>query len=127
MLSHSPAAIAAPIQAVRKARTRSPAADIGPDDGDERAPEAEDQRDQEVFDARADTVAGDGRRPELADQSGRDRDGDIGADRDQRRDGADAQDLAKQRPAKYRIRAARGGSGSATSTDTTASARLPAA
>ena len=40
-------------------------ADIGADHGDERTAQAEDQRDQQVFEPRAGAVAGDRRRAEL--------------------------------------------------------------
>ena len=74
-------------------------ADIGADHGDQRAAETEHQRDQQIFEARAGAVAGDGRRAERADEAGGDGDGEIGLHRDQRCDRADAQDVGEQRPA----------------------------
>ena len=53
-------------------------ADIGSDHGDERAAEAEDERDQQIFEPRAGAVAGDGGRTEGADKAGGDGDGEIG-------------------------------------------------
>ena len=91
--------MAAPIQATRNARSGRPRADIGADHGDERAAQSEDQRDEQIFEARAGAVTGDGRGAEGADQAGRDRDGQIGLHRDQSRDRADAKNVGKQRPA----------------------------
>src|SRR5271166_1211284 len=65
---------------------------------DERAAQPEDDRNQQVFEARAHAVAGDRGGPEPPDESRRDYDDQIGLNRDQGGDGADAQDVAEQPP-----------------------------
>jgi hypothetical protein len=75
-------------------------ADVGSDHGDEGAAQPENERDKEIFDPRAGAVTGDGGRPELADETRRDADRQIGCNSDQRGDGTHAQDVPEQRPAK---------------------------
>ena len=91
--------MAAPIQADAQRAVRPAGADIGADHGDERAAQAEYQRNEQIFEPRTGAVAGNGGRAEGADKAGRDRDREIGLHRDQRRDRADAKDVGEQRPA----------------------------
>src|SRR5207237_3979478 len=74
-------------------------ADVGSDDGDERATKPEYERNQKVLEARADPVAGDRRGSEAADESGRDRDRQIRLNGDQGGDRAHSQNVAEERPA----------------------------
>ena len=78
-------------------------ADVGADQRDQRPAEAEGERDQQIFQPRADAVAGDRGGAEGADHAGGQRDGDVGHDRGQRGEQADPQDVAEQRPAQPRL------------------------
>src|SRR5439155_21001719 len=88
-----------PQRAVSLART-----DVRSHHGDERPPEPEYERDQQVLQARTGSVARDRSRTEAADESGRDRDREIRLDSDQGGDRAHSQDVAEERPAEADIR-----------------------
>src|ERR1043166_2593323 len=81
-------------------RALAPArADVGADERDERRPEPEREGDEQIFEARADAVAGDGGGAVRADEPGGDADREICHDRRERRHRADLQDVAEHRPA----------------------------
>src|SRR6202795_4648839 len=86
------AAAASPMTSAR------PGAIAGPAHGAERAAQPEDERDQQVLEARTGAVSGDRRRSEAPDEAGGDGDREVGRHRDEGGDHAHAQDVAEQGP-----------------------------
>jgi hypothetical protein len=78
-------------------------ADIGADERDQWGPEAEDDRDQQIFEARSGAEAGDGVDARgCSDESRREPNRDIGLHRLNAGDRADAKNVTKERPAQAR-------------------------
>ena len=92
------AAKPAPTQAICLARAARPAPMCDADQHHQRLPDREHQRNLQQLQAQADAVAGERGGAVAADEAGDDHRGDHGLQRVQRRDRADAQDLAEQAP-----------------------------
>ncbi len=91
--------MAAPIQATRKARSGRCAPILVPTMATSGPPNPKTSGNEQIFEARAGAVTGDGGGTEGADKTGGNGDREIGLHRDQRRDRADAQNVGEQRPA----------------------------